>query len=267
MKKNPALTLASIALLASPANAANILFVTDGSPVPTNDIRDVLTNAGHTVTDFNAASYGWNLGSNNGVAYANSFDLIVHSRNVDGVYSDIRPHGAVWNALTTPAITLDQYRTGGEFNASSWSWGSPVNSANPAGTSAGDTYTVTVPLDPILNGVTLTGGLTPSLLNGASRYWDLGATGNPLPGVTVIAHQTGNAKNVAIAYAAPGALQPGGAAQYFMVGGNSGGSDENIFTADGEKVFLNAVNTLIPEPSTAALLGLTGLAMLRRKRC
>jgi hypothetical protein len=52
-----------------------------------------------------------------------------------------------------------------------------------------------------------------------------------------------------------------------MVGGNSGGSDENIFTADGEKVFLNAVNTLIPEPSTAALLGLTGLAMLRRKRC
>jgi hypothetical protein len=119
-----------------------------------------------------------------------------------------------------------------------------VNSANPTGTSSGDTYTVTAPLDPILNGVTLAEGLTPALLNGGSRYWDLGATGSPLSGVTVIAHQTGNINNVAIAYAAPGALQPGGAAQYFMVGGNSGGGDENIFTADGEKVFLNAVTSL-----------------------
>ena len=139
-------------------------------------------------------------------------------------------------------------------------------SGTPASTSAGNAYTVTVPLDPILNGITLTGGLTPALVNASSYYWDMGATGNPRPGVTVIAHQTGNPKNVAIAYAAPGALQAGGAAQYFMVGGNSGGSDENIFTVDGEKVFLNAVNALIPEPSTAALLGLAGLALLRRSR-
>lgn len=232
------------AMESCPAKAADILFVTDGSPVPVNDIRDLLTHAGHTVTDFDFTTYGYDLGDNNGVDYANGFDLIVHSRNVNGVYDNLAPHGAVWNALTTQAITLDVFRTGGEFGANSWSWGSPVNSLLPTSTAAGDTYTVTVPSDPILTGITLTGGATPALLNGTGRYWDLGVGASPLAGVTVIAHQPGNPLNVAIAYAAPGALQPGGAAQYFMVGGNFGETDENIFTAEGETVFLNAVASL-----------------------
>jgi hypothetical protein len=71
-------------------------------------------------------------------------------------------------------------------------------------------------------------------------------------------------------YAAPGAIQPGGGASYFIsgIGGNNGVAEP--FTPDGETVFLNAIGVLsgelVPEPSWLALLALGSLLIVRRRR-
>jgi hypothetical protein len=247
------------AVLAGSADAALILYVTNGADA--GETGALLTNAGHTVSIYDDATHGWNLPNQAAEDYVNGFDLIMISRTVN--FGGIRGHGAKWNALETPMINLNQYLVSGQFSSASWRWGTSNGSAQGLGSNT--VLDVLAPSDPYLSGIALTPGSpeTVVLNDEGARVWQLG--GAPVAGVTPVVVNAANPGQIYAAYAAQDALRPGGAPQYYIAG-PGGDTNDDTWNAAGETALLNAVNTLVPEPGSLALLGLGSLLVARRRR-
>jgi hypothetical protein len=148
-----------------PANAANILWVSDTTPLgfsgPGGDnltdaafIR-LLESAGHTVSRWNSPDSQNTLISQAELDTVNSYDLIIMGRaGASGQHQ--APQGAQWNtAITKPLICMSPYFVrpdGGRFG---WFTGGTLPDTTPAPLAAGDAGDPAV--DFLFGGVSMTG--------------------------------------------------------------------------------------------------------------
>jgi len=267
MKRTFALTTISVisAILfhVTPANASfNILFA--DNETPDSSWQTLIESGGNTFTLFDTTNYNLSLNNQASIDYVNSFDLIVMSGS-NPAFNAVRHHGEVWNSQPIPMINMGNFLISGQFQAGSWRWTDPANGSTA--NSSGVVHVLDVN-DPIWDGVSLTPGTPPTVDLFSANVGHLHLNENDfLPDITTVAAQSSNNEIIAIAYAAPGALRPGGAEQYFFAGMVGGQGNPVNFTSDGQQVFLNAINAIaIPEPGVALLSTLGLLALLRRRR-
>jgi len=254
--------LSAILIHAIPAHAANVLFV--DNETPHSSWQTLIQSGGHTFTLFDTSTYSISLGNQNSIDYVNSFDLIVMSGS-NPTFNAVRNHGVVWNSQQVPMINMGNFLISGQFQAASWRWTTPGNGGT---TNSSGVVDVLDAADPIWDGVSLTPGTPPTvdLFSANAGHLTLGSN-TFLAGINTVAAQSSNNATIAIAYAAPGALQAGGAEQYFFAGMTGGTNNPVNLTAEGQQVFLNAIDAIaIPEPAAALLGGLGLLALLRRRR-
>lgn len=253
------------ALLIASAHAGSVLFVDDETP--DSSWSTLITGGGHSYSLFDTGTYNLSLNNQDSIDYVESFDVAIISGS-NPAFNALRAHGATWNTLATPMVNMGNYLLSGQYSATSWQWTTPTTGG---ASNASGTVDVLDAGDGIWTGVTLTPGSpeTASLFGGNAGHLNLGSD-SLLSGITAVAAQTSNNELIAIAHAAPNALLAGSQEQYFLAGMTGGSGNPVTFSADGETVFLNAIDTLsgkgIPEPASLALLGLSGLALLNRRR-
>lgn len=266
MNTQSALTLVAIALLASPSNAASILWLQNNDGIDAG-WKTLLEDDGHTLTAFTA-----NRGLPNQADrdYVNSFDLVVIARSAFNASPtsggpELNSAGTVWNTqITTPIIMMQAYLPAGHFG-SNWGWTTTTGSGHPTTVDATQPMTVGDASSPIWTGVTVSNGNpTPSALH----------TGNTMtidpplrPGAVVLASSPVNG-NPLIALLPTGTTVGGGDLSgerlFFSM---ASGNDAMNLTTLGEQVFLNSVDFMaIPEPSTVLSVGIAALVLLRRRR-
>lgn len=287
------------ALTVASAQAANIVWVSfhsgDTTPsanavtagftsAPDIGFTDALRAAGHTVTRIQTGPTppGPNLST------LNAADLVIISRSVpSGDYQDA-PEQALWNTqVTAPMMLLGGYI----LRASRLGYVTASNLGDANDTVGNVTLQAVQPTHPIFNGITLGAGNTMSYAIPATYTNNIqrGISSNPDPvagGGTLIARvdpagQTTAANGLLISeYAAGSTLADaapsdplGGHRMVFLAGTReaagltSEGAGIYNLTPEGQQLFLNAVSYMaVPEPSTYALLGLGGMALLFRRR-
>jgi hypothetical protein len=288
------------------ANAANIVFVSfhqTDSPsanasnpawgftrAPDVGYTDLLRNAGHTVTRVLTS------GTPN-AALLNAADLVIISRSVpSGDYQD-PAETAAWNGITAPTMILGGYiirgGTGGGARLG-YSTGETI----PDTSIASVTLTAANPNHPIFSGITLGAGNT---LSYATQQSDpaghlergISVVTSPMnAGGTVLA-SVGSAGDAALNGMLIGEWQAGatmsdiapsdtlaGHRLVFLTGSREHAANTGTglttsseiagvmdLTPQGQQLFLNAVSYMaVPEPSTYALFGLGGMALLLRRR-
>lgn len=292
--KKLAFPLACAFTLAS-ADAANIIFVSFHAPTdaptataggatygftraPDVGYTDLLRSAGHTVTRYATRDIPE-------AAVLNAADLVIISRSVPSGHYELDAETAAWNGITAPTMLLGGYilrnsRLG----------------YTTGGTMADTTGTVTLqatnPNHPIFEGITLGAGNT---LSYATPQTD--PAGHPQLGISVNTNPI-NANGTllaTVAGAGPGAggmligewqagaqmsTTPsdrlGGHRMVFLTGSREHQTPTPIsgeiagmydLTPEAGQLFLNAVDYMaVPEPSTYALIGLGGMALLLRRR-
>jgi len=249
------------ALLAGSADAGSILWVDNETPEAS--WKTLIEGDGHTFTEFQGQGHAFSLNTQAAKDFVNGFDVIIASGS-NAAFNAVRNHGQTWHAQPTPIINISAYLASGQFTNNSWGF---FQSAGKAAGSPSNAPDVNDASDPVWNGITLLSGNTVSPDLHASNDRVAQQNGKALkPGVTSVATTSGAPQDQVIMYAAPGAIAPGGAEAYYIAG-MSGNSQEPVpFNANGEQVFLNAINTLVPEPSSLALLALGGACVLRRRR-
>lgn len=307
MKKNLLLTsIVGLATISS-LSAANIAWVTlhsaDNTPSPNAatagftqapDIgyTNLLTAAGNTVTRIVASAAP-------NVATLNTYDLVIIGRS--NVSSNFQTDASanLWNGITTPTIIMSGYLT--RNSRLGFTTGATVPDTFLFSDAVTDSIrlTATNPLHPLFAGVTLDGGNTMTgnfatevtyttgspavsrVQQGISVNTDALAGGGTIlatDGVsTYLTDPTLNKTMIAewnagavLANNAHSVL--GGKRMVFLSGSREQGitgDAAGIFdlSADGQKMFLNAVNYMaIPEPSALSLAGLGVLGFLRRRR-
>lgn len=263
------------------AGAAGVGFTT----APDKGYTDLLTANGHTVTRFTSAD-------NFDVTPLNAFDLVIVSRSVaSGHYQQANETLAFNTTLTKPMILLSGYiirnvrlgYTAGGTIPDAGGAGNPTgvvrlqatNPAHPifAGVSLDGTNTMANPYNtalPTLFGNTQRGISvnTDAVAGGGTVLASINTAGDGAQGGMIIGHwAAGSVMN----NAAP-ANTLGGPRLVFLTGtreANAVSSETaGVFDldADGQRMFLNAVNFMtIPEPTTSAL-GLVALGALRSLR-
>jgi hypothetical protein len=289
--KKLAFPLACVLTVAS-AQAANIVWVSfhpgENQPsvnaaaagfttAPDAGYTQALTAAGHNVTRVVTS------GTPN-AAQLNAADLVIISRSVpSGDYQD-PPETAAWNtSITAPTMILGGYIV--RQNRLGY-----VTASNIPDTTNPVTLQAVQPSHPIFSGITLGAGntlsyavpvtYTNSLQRGISTLTDPLAGGGTLIATVDPAGQTTAANGLLIAEWPAGATMAdtapndilGGRRMVFLTGSReniitSEGSGMYDLTPEGRQLFLNAVSYMaVPEPSTYALLGLGGMALLLRRR-
>jgi hypothetical protein len=287
------------------ANAANIVFVSfHGTDAPTANasnaawgfteapdkgFTDLLRNSGHTVTRMVTT------GAPN-LATLNAADLVIISRSVpSGDYQD-DPETLAWNSVTAPMMILGGYIVRGGTGGGS-RLGLMAGETIPDTTGA-VTMTVSDPTHPLFQGITLGAGNTLSYAvpvntptgipqRGISVVTGATAAGGVVLGTTDIG--TPVAPSLLIGEWQAGASTAttpantlGGHRMIFLAGSREHAANAAAvpplttsseiagvmnLTPEGQQLFLNAVNYMaVPEPSTYALFGLGGMALLLRRR-
>jgi len=288
--KKLAFSLACVLTIAS-SDAANIVWVSfhpaDNQPsanavtagftrAPDVGYTDVLRAAGHNVTRVVSS------GTPN-TAQLNAADLVIISRSVGSGDYDAQTETAAWNGITAPTMILGGYVL--RNNRLGYVAGTTIPD-----TTNSVTLVATQPTHAIFEGITLGAGNTLSYANqvtytnaiqrGISVNTDAVAGGG-----TVIARVSGDATQGAngllIGEWQAGATMAdpagpsdtlGGHRLVFLTGSRELGIDSQgagiyDLTPQGEQLFLNAVDYMaVPEPSTYALIGLGGMALLLRRR-
>jgi hypothetical protein len=249
------LQLSSLSLLATAVfattnqvNAASIIWVNsslDGS-VANTEWNNFLTTNGHTVTWYSGDA----TPSASDQTTLNSFDLIIQ----DNTFGSGVGTASVWNGLTAPLISMNA------FGMDNWGWTTDSNGAG-GGVGSSVNFSVENASDPIWDGVDVSS--PPIALVDSHRSMGTALTN----GGTIVSKNAFVADDILIAQWDADSFVAGGGARMFFVGSNTG-NDFHLSNADGETVFLNAIDTMaIPEPSTALLgsLGLFGLILRRRR--
>jgi hypothetical protein len=239
---------------------------------PDKGYTDLLTGAGHTVTRFLTS------GTPNAAAL-NDFDLVIISRSVPSGDYETDPETAAWNGLTAPMIITGGYLL--RKNRLGFTTGTTIPD-----TAAPVNLTVSNPSHPIFAGVALDGGNTTvnpyagivtfsgalqrgvsvntnPVAGGGTVLATIGTAGDPAVGGMAIAEWPAGA---VLGNSPPDTL--GGRRLVFLTGSReaAGASSETAglldLTADGQRMFLNAVNYIaVPEPATY-LLAAAGFAIL-----
>jgi hypothetical protein len=238
---------------------------------PDKAYTDLLTGAGHTVTRFLT-------GDNPNTATLNTFDLVIISRSVNSGHYELDAESAAWNGITAPMMITGGYVL--RNNRLGFTTGTTI--PDTAGTVR---LTVNNPSHPIFAGIALDGSNTtvnpfaePVTFNGSLQR-GISVNTNPVAGGGTVLATVGTAGDPALggmiigewpAGAVLGNSPPdtlGGRRLVFLTGAREAASISSetagLFdlTADGQRMFLNAVNYIaIPEPSTY-LLSAIGLAI------
>jgi len=242
---------------------------------------DLLTGNGHTVTRFLTTDTP-------DTATLNTFDVVIIGRSVNSGNYELDAETAAWHSITAPTILM------GGYTLRSSRLGFTTGTTIPDTT--GDIrLMVNNPSHPIFAGIALDGtntmvnpyaGIT--TFNGVTQR-GISVNTNPLAGggqllakVGTVGDPANSGTGMIIGQWAPGSVMGttppdtlGGHRLVFLSGSRessgltSEGSGIFDLSADGGRMFLNAVNFMatIPEPSTAslAMLAMAGLGLLRRR--
>jgi hypothetical protein len=272
------------------ANAANAAygFNTTGE-APDKGFTDLLRNAGHTVTRM------LTTGTPN-LATLNAADLVIISRSVPSGDYQQDQETRDWNGVTAPMMILGGFVIRGG-NAGGSRLGLMAGEAT-IDTTGNVTLTATAPAHPIFQGITLGTGNTLSyatdvnnpagtLQRGISVVPGATAAGGLTLGTTVVGGNPGlvigewqagattadNTTTSPATFPTPDTL--GGHRMVFLAGSREHAATPTSseiagimdLTPEGRQLLLNAVNYMaVPEPSTYALFGLGGMALLLRRR-
>lgn len=290
MKRILLTVLGVFALAISSAQGANVYWVSfhpdDNTPsanalaagfvqAPDAGYTQLLRNAGHSVTRVVTS------GSPN-TALLNAADLVIISRSVpSGDYQD-DPETAAWNGITAPTMVL------GGYVLRNSRLGYTTGGTIPDTTSPALTLSVNAASHPIFEGIPVgTNGVmsTPfatSLSFDGILQRGISVNTDPVSGNGQVLATVGNAGDPAFGGMVIGEWDAGATlATGDVLGGHrmvflTGSREQTItsegagifdLTADGSRLFLNAVNYMaVPEPSTMALLVIAGASMLFLRR-
>jgi hypothetical protein len=272
------------------ANAANIAWVSfhpgDDTPsaaaitagftqAPDVGYTQLLAANGHTVTRF--------LTADAPDPALNGFDLVIIGRSVNSGHYELDAETAAWNGITAPMMIMSGYTL--RNNRLGFTTGTTIpDTAGPVG------LAVNVPSHPIFAGIALdAGNVMVNSFAGIATFNSVTQRGisvntSPIaPGGTVLATiaTVGDpaVNGMVIGEWLAGATMAtspadtlGGRRLVFLSGSREDASPSDKagiydLTADGQLMFLNAVNYMaspIPEPSTCVLLGLGALTLLWR---
>ncbi len=217
---------------------------------------DLLTSLGYDVIYKNQDEYVdgeqyWRTLDPNKVAELEAVDLIVMSRNADsGSYSSVADNEPnLWNAVSTPLISFSAHMS----RSNKWGW------INSTGTTLGKDAKINVldPTHPVFAGVVVDAN---SQVEAYSDQWNMdwvtGATdaGN---GTVLATRSTDGLVSIVTwdageAYFDTGTAVAGGPRMLFVAGTGSKNSGDNYapdgtynLTADGEQIFVNAVEYML----------------------
>ena len=238
-----AVTVLALSLtMGTGASAANIIWVTestDASNPPSPDdsgFTDLLTAQGHTVDRRNVT----NLDAGQ-IAALEAADLVMVSRDTNSGNYTQGSEVADWNAISTPLIQMSQYLT----RNNRWKW---YNGGGTGGSSS-DRIEAIDQTHPIFDGIALDAmfsapfstsrtptGNTTGVGNGTPIGIDFGS-GRPL----ITFWDTGTEFY-------SGAAQTAGGPRLFFGAGFDDNNPKGALnlTAEGEQIFLNAIEFLVP---------------------
>jgi hypothetical protein len=257
--------------LACPVRAAlqNIIWVSDnknpentdpGTGGPREQVWVDLLEANGYAVDLSFANAEGRTLDDGKIAALNAADLIIISRNTDSGSYDNGDAVAQWNSVTTPIMMQVMHIA----RSSRWRWLDTTNTNDTV-----QTMLAVQPDHPVFEGVTLDAENQVSALLSTASLTTHTDPGNG----TLIAQRADNAGVWIVEWAVgqefyEGSGQIAGGPRMLLASGGTGGNMDGLYnlTPDGEAVFLNAVAYMIPEPATVCLLGLGGLALLRRRR-
>lgn len=263
---------------------------------PDAGYTDLLTGAGHSVTRILTTD---NLTTSSAlITQLNGFDLVIIGRSVNSAHYATDAESAAWNSITAPTMIMGGYVLRGGDVAGNVRLGFTQGDTMPDTTTAVD-ITVADPNHPIFQGITLGAGNTlsyavaPVSTPGGIAQRGISINNNPLiaggvqlatvdsigANATVIAEfQAGLSLDTDGPAATPAGPRDtlGGHRLVFLSGSRENGTSPNNntqsagvydLTAEGAELFLNSVDYMaVPEPSSMALFGLGGLALLLRRR-
>jgi hypothetical protein len=233
--------------LTSSVYAATIIWVSDNKGNDSTDQGwiDLLVAQGYTV-DLNFRNQEGRSLNATEIAALNATDLIIISRDTDSGNYDDGDEPTQWNSITTPLILQVAHI----YRSNRWRW---MDSTSTSSTT--NNLLAVLPDHPIFSGVTLDANNEVDILTAQSNVGNDNV--DPTNNYTLIATRAGSGQDgVWIAewekgvefY--PGSGQyAGGHRMYFAAGGSEGDNVDGRYnlTAEGEKLFLNAVSYMLGE--------------------